>query len=180
MQFSRQNGRGSASLKIPVSLSILAGILFCLYGCQSKEIKTKAEYLGFVKDSVILMTTHITSDLARIGPIAWLNYFENSPDFFMAVDGKVTFTNYQTAKNFISDTLTKSFQKINLHWESLRIVPLAFNLASMGAYFHEDLLDPTGKTVTATGYLTATAAQTGQGWKLRNVHWSTDRTQINP
>jgi hypothetical protein len=107
-----------------------------------------------------------------IFPAAWLNYFEESPDFFMVSDGQLAFKDYQSGKLFIENTLIKNILKINLQWNYLRIDPLTSELASMGGNFHEDLTDSSGKIIQSDGYLTAVAKLTNRGWKIRNLHWS--------
>jgi hypothetical protein len=160
--------------QIPAFFILLAGILFFSPGCRSKDPLPETGYPGAVEDSVSKMASALTLDLSQIGPAAWLHYFEDSPDFFMAVDGKMAFPNYQTADHFITDTLVKAIRKINLQWQSLRINPLSPSLASMAARYHEDLFDSAGKSIQANGYFTATAVFTAQGWKLKNIHWSSE------
>ncbi|MDP4218787.1 MAG: hypothetical protein Q8927_21540 [Bacteroidota bacterium] len=60
---------------------------------------------GLVKDSVIRLAEAIARDVSSKGPIAWLDYFDDSPGFLMANDGNLAFRDYQTAKKFIQDTL---------------------------------------------------------------------------
>lgn len=146
-------------------------ILFA--SCRGNTNATmSSEELALVKDSVTAMIDHITDDLSTKGPVAWLDYFEDGPDFNMASDGALVFKNYQTASNFIRDTLVNMFARINLRWEHLRIDPLTNHLASIASDFHEDLIDSTGKSITTNGYITAIAEKTSCCWQLRNVHWS--------
>jgi SnoaL-like domain len=161
-------------LKNP-ALFAKAGFLILFISCHSNNSNLRADERSLVKDSISLMTVNITNDLSAHGPVAWLNYFEDVPDFFMAVDGEMAFMNYQSAKIFIQDTLVKTIRKINLQWSHLRIDPLTTQLASIGADFHEDLTDSTGKIIQGDGYITAIAVQTNEGWKLRNLHWSINK-----
>ena len=126
-----------------------------------------------VKDSVTWLTTSIAKDLSAKGPASWLNYFENAPGFFMATDGQLAFKDYQSSKEFILNTLAKNISKISLQWTNLRVEPLTINLASIGSGFHEDLTGTDGKIISVDGYFTATASLENDGWKLRNLHWST-------
>jgi hypothetical protein len=118
------------------------------------------------------MTESIAKNISHEGPVAWLRYFENSPGFFMASDGQLVFPNIDTAKNFINNILIKAMPEIQLRWSNIRIDPLAINLASISAVYHEDISDSTGNMTPHDGYFTAIAHQTAQGWKLRNAHWS--------
>ena len=136
------------------------------------ETYTSNEF-GIVRDSVQIMAESIAKDVSREGPAAWIRYFENTPDFFMASEGRLVFPNNDSATNFIRNTLVKSISKIELHWNSIRIDPLSTKLAGISAGFHEDITDNTGKKISEDGYFTGIAEQTSQGWKLRNAHWST-------
>jgi hypothetical protein len=118
------------------------------------------------------MTESIAKNVSREGPVAWLRYFENAPDFFMASDGQLVFPNIDTAKSFINNVLIKTMPKIQLRWSNIRIDSLTNTFASISAVYHEDVTDGTGKTTPHDGYFTGIAHQTSQGWKLHNAHWS--------
>jgi len=125
-----------------------------------------------VKDSVSRMAANIAADVSKNGPRAWLNYFENSPDFFMANEGQLVFKDYESSKAFILNTVVKNIIQIKLSWSSIRIDPLTARLASIGADFHEDQVTSSGKTLSYDGYFTGIARFDGHHWKLRNAHWS--------
>jgi hypothetical protein len=146
-------------------------------GCRPNNFELDANGQNLVKESVSQMTSKLIADLSQRGPLEWLNYFEKSPDFFMVSDGQLAFEDYQSSELFIENTLVKKFVKINLQLSHLRIDPLTPNLAALGANYHEDLIDSSGKAITANGYLSALAKQTSQGWKFENLHWSTPNKQ---
>jgi hypothetical protein len=106
------------------------------------------------------------------GQVAWLRYFENTPEFFMASDGQLVFPNIDSATRFINNTLVKKINKIELHWSNIHIDPLSVMFAGMAASFHEDITDFTGKKISVDGYFTGIAQKTPHGWQLRNLHWS--------
>lgn len=124
------------------------------------------------KEKIDKLALMIESDLSKNGPTAWLNYFEDSPHFFMASNGELVFKDYKNAHSFITNVLVKNISKINLKWRNIKVDPYATDWGSIGADFHEDLIDPSGKIIVVDGYFTATAHQTSNGWKLRNAHWS--------
>jgi hypothetical protein len=131
-----------------------------------------AKQVSRVKDSIILLTTHIANDVTGKGPESWINYFDNSPEFFMASGGSLAFKDYKTAVAFISDTLVKNVKHIKLKWGNIRTDVLSTDMASIGADFHEDITSADGKTNPIDGYFTGTALFNGKNWKLRNLHWS--------
>jgi hypothetical protein len=125
-----------------------------------------------VKDSIIALINHTAKDISARGPIAWLDYFENSPDFFMASDGDLAFKDYASADMFIKKTLVNQIQRIKLSFSSVRINPVSEQFAFIGASVHEDITGFSGKAMPFDGYFTATAHQTPTGWKYLNMHWS--------
>jgi hypothetical protein len=152
---------------------ILISSTFYVSSCRHDSASLTQTQYAMVKNSVTEMVESISKNVSDKGPVAWLLYFENAPDFFMASEGQLKFPNIDTATNFINKTLVRNISKIELHWSHIRIDPLTRELASIGAIFHEDILNTDKKTIPVDGYFTGIAHQTPQGWKLRNAHWST-------
>jgi hypothetical protein len=143
-----------------------------IVSCKRNHAKLSKEQSVLVRDSVSRMAAKIARDISKNGPRAWLNYFEDTPDFFMANEGQLVFRDHQSAKTFILNTVVKNIRGIKLRWDNLRIDPLTSRLASIGADFHEDQVTSSGKKLSYDGYFTGIAHFDGQGWKLRNTHWS--------
>jgi hypothetical protein len=155
------------------SLLLLLSTICCMQACKHHHRRRfDAKAMAAVKDSVNQMTINIARDISAKGPIAWLGYFDNSPEFFMANDGQLAFRNYQSAQTFIKDTLVKSISKITLKWSNTRVDILSPCTASIGSEFHEDITFANGKPMPFDGYFTGTAISRGKSWKLRNLHWS--------
>jgi hypothetical protein len=159
---------------IPITLILIAINLFveCHTG---NDTGITAKRSGEVQEQVEQMADSIAGDVSKEGPAAWLHYFADEPQFFMASDGQLAFANYDSASVFINNTLVKTMPNIRLNWSNVRIDPIAENFAVMGAYFHEIITDSSGKQIDSEGYFTGTAEKTNTGWKLRNAHWS-----VNP
>lgn len=126
---------------------------------------------GEVKKNVGAFMDSIASNISAKGPKAWLDYFENSKEFFMASDGQIAFANIDSARNFVNNVLAKNISSIQLQWSNIRIDSLAKEYASIAADFHEDISDTDGKISRYDGYFTAIGHLTSS-WKLQNVHWS--------
>src|SRR5258708_6107850 len=94
-------------LLILFKLSALLIALILFFSCSQNSISLTTTQTGVVKDSVQILANNTAKGLATKGPIAWLDYFEDSPDFFMASDGSMTFKNYRAADVFVKDTLIK-------------------------------------------------------------------------
>ena len=162
----------NSSLQTPFKLIIPLLVLVLLFSCNQNPTTFTANEVASVKDSVQLLTANTAKDISTKGPIAWLNYFEDTPDFFMTSNGDMAFPDYKTADSFIKNTLVKQIQHINLKWLNIRIDPLTPQIAVVGANFHEDITDTLGKITPFDGYFTATVHQTRKGWKYRDAHWS--------
>jgi hypothetical protein len=158
----------SFALKIYLLFGVVAGLVF-LTSCNGEQTQFSSTETRKQLNQFAIV---IENGVSKNGPIAWLNYFEDSPDFFMASNGDLVFKDYQDAHSFIINVLVKNISKINLKWRNIKVDLYAMDWGSIGADFHEDLFDPSGKTIAVNGYFTATAHKTINGWRLRNVHWS--------
>jgi hypothetical protein len=160
-----------------IRAKIIIPLIVFTISCRNNTEPLNSKQSSDIQDSVRLLTESIAKNVSREGPVAWLRYFEDAPEFFMAADGQLVFPNIDTATNFINNVVVKSMPKIELRWSNIRIDPLAHKLASISAIYHEDITDPTGKITPHDGYFTAIAHQTSQGWKLHNAHWSSIATK---
>jgi len=158
---------------------LLAVVFTCFaVSCKFPGKGLDVEDGALVKDSVEQMAINISNDVSRNGPKAWLNYFEDSPGFFMATDGQLAFKDYPTAKNMVSTVIAKSISKITLNWKNIRIEPLTMSLASFAADFHEDLVLSSGAHLSVDGYFTSIAHFDGSRWKLRNMNWAIKKAAL--
>ena len=114
----------------------------------------------------------VARGVTQEGPAAWRRYFSESPEFFMAVDGRLAFANGASAIAAIPD-LARTIKQIDLRWgEDLRVDPLAPDLAVMATPYREIRTGPMGDRVDEVGYFTGTTEYKGGHWKFRNAHWS--------
>ncbi len=149
---------------------MLCIFMFSLMSYAQNEMTAQKKQI--MRHDIITMTNEVCKDLQMKGPIAWLDYFEKSDDFFMVNDGMLAFPDNQTAATFISDTLTKMISKINLTWSAVKIDILCENYAGMSAEYDETLTNESGKSQMNKGYFTATLHLQNSKWKFRNLHWS--------
>ena len=140
-------------------------------GCASRQ--PGPARLAEVETSVQSFARSVAEEVTRQGPAAWRDFFEDSPSFFMAVDGRLQFPDGAAAKAAIPE-LTRSIQKIELEWgKDLRVDPLTEDLAVMGAPWHEILTLADGNRLDVSGYFTGFVESRDGHWRFRNVHWST-------
>src|SRR5271154_3206620 len=80
---------------------------------------------GAVRNQVQTFARSVAEGVTRDGPAAWAKYFDNSPSFFMAVDGRLKYADGAAAQSAIPE-LVRTIQKIELHWgDGLRIDPVS-------------------------------------------------------
>jgi hypothetical protein len=139
---------------------------------------TPAETL-VVRDSVQQMLRAIAADISQHGPTAWIEYFDNTQEFFMASDGQLAFTNKDSMASFLKNTYAKGLQNIVLTWNDVRIDPYTMSIAGVAAKFDEKIKDTSGKMTSFEGYFTAIAQQKSPVWRLRNAHWSIAKPPAN-
>jgi hypothetical protein len=125
-----------------------------------------------VDDSVRQMMETIGKDVSARGPIAWLDHFENSKDFFMASGGSLVFPNYDSAAGFVKTVVVRMMPKVELSWSNIRISALDEDYANIAADFHEDITDSLGFRKPSDGYFTGIAHHGASGWMVLNAHWS--------
>jgi hypothetical protein len=158
---------------VNASSGLLIVLLLTISSCGYHPGSLTQEQSSVVKEEVQQMADSIARNVSEMGPVAWLRWFENAPDFFMASEGKLVFSTFDSATSFINKTLVKTISKIELHWGNIRIDPYTEKLASIAAVFHEDMTDSAGNKLRIDGYFTGVAYKSSQGWRLRNAHWST-------
>jgi hypothetical protein len=156
----------------PMLIALFAGILLYLSACQVKiPTGSDADDLAAVRDSVGAMANAIARDVTAEGPNAWLRYFEQSPQFSMASDGRLAFAGYDSAAAFVP-AYARGVRSIELTWKDMNIEPLSASLALMRSPFHELITDTSGHQVPTDGYFTGLAEHSSNGWQLRSLHWS--------
>jgi hypothetical protein len=153
-------------------LTCVLAIAALLYSCGASSNTLTDAQSQEVRDSVMKLAGITAKGISTKGPVAWLDYFEDSPGFFMANDGTLALPDYKTANSFIKNTVVKVMPKITLKWSAIRVDPLTSNIAVMAAGFHEDVTDPSGKITPYNGYFTALVHKTAKGWRFRDEHWS--------
>jgi hypothetical protein len=114
----------------------------------------------------------VSHSVTRDGPLAWLKYFDASPAFFMAVNGKMVFPNADAARDG-TRTFAQTIRQIELKWgDDLRVDPLTNEFAIVAASWRETQVDNVGHSCTTTGYFTGLAVHCDGHWQFRDAHWS--------
>jgi hypothetical protein len=114
----------------------------------------------------------VAHDVTQEGPLAWRKFLEDTPSFFMAVNGGMAFPDSATATAGIQ-AFAPTIKQITLEWgNDLRVDPIAQNFAIVAATYHEIQIFKNGKRVDETGFFTGTAEYRERRWQFRNAHWS--------
>lgn len=138
----------------------------------SPPVSLSAADSSQVRQDVSSFMRSVAHDVTREGPRAWSRYFDDSPAFFMAVNGQLVFSSGMDAKEGIPK-VAEMFKRIELNWGSdLRIDPLTRWLALVAVPWREVLTDSTGHVMKQAGYFTGVAEYRNGRWQFRDVHWS--------
>ena len=140
-------------------------------GCAGEMKQLSNAEKAEIEEHVSAMALTIASDLEARGPIAWLDHFLDVPEFFMASDGRLLFPDIESAEKIV-EGFAHSIAKMELVWRDIFIDPIEDGMAMMGATYDEVLVDTSGTVLNLSGYFTGMAVETADGWKLRNLHWS--------
>ncbi|HUB80440.1 MAG TPA: hypothetical protein VMB03_16665 [Bryobacteraceae bacterium] len=150
---------------------ILAATVLCA-GCSSGPRSLTSQRTAEIDREVRVFARDVAHGVTQEGPTAWRRYFSESPEFFMAAEGRLAFANGASAIAAIPD-LARTIKQIDLEWgDELRVDPLAPDLAVMAAPYREIRTGPMGDRVSEAGYFTATTEFKGGHWRFRNAHWS--------
>jgi hypothetical protein len=125
-----------------------------------------------VENGVRSFAQVVAHDVTQEGPAAWRRHFADTPSFFMAVNGRLAFSDSASTTAGIQDAV-RAFRQIDLKWgDDLRVDPVAPGLAMMAATYHEIQVAAAGSRVEDNGFFTGLAEYRSGRWQFRNAHWS--------
>jgi hypothetical protein len=155
----------------PHVILLLALSTTALPSCGRSAANLDPDRAALLHDSVEQWIAGLPLRLAEDGPRAWLRYFEADPRFFMASDGALVFPDRDSATVSVRQ-LARTVSAVDLEWLDLRVQPLAPGLAVVASAYDETITDTLGTATAFRGYMTAVVRHTPDGWRIRNLHWS--------
>jgi hypothetical protein len=163
----------SIAMRLRWTLLVAIGLSGCNVGDSPQESRTlSAADSAAVQRQVRSFAAAVAAGVTREGPLAWRRYFEDTPSFFMAVNGQVIFPSGTAARDGIPQ-VALTFPHIELRWgDDLRIDPLTRGLAVVATSWHEVLTDPAGRSSSQAGFFTGLAEYRTGRWQFRDAHWS--------
>lgn len=168
-----------SSVIVLLSSQILAGCR--LHRHRLGEVRPLAAAQdAIVTDGVRAFAQSVEHDVTQRGPLAWSGHFEDVPEFFMVVNGRMAFASGDAAMRAMPNVAAQ-YKQITLQWgDDLRVDPLAPDLAVFAAPYHESLVTADGRHIESKGYFTGVAEFRSGGWKLRDAHWSEAAAPVPP
>jgi hypothetical protein len=165
-RLDRAAGRG-------LRVAVLLAACNCAQGAATCAAQTNPPAkAGTVGDNVRTFMRSVAHDVTQNGPTAWLKYFDDSPAFFMAVNGAMAFPNPSIARDG-TKKFAATIQHIELRWgDDLRVDPLAPGFAVVGTSWSEIQIDQSGRRVEEGGYFTGVVERRRGRWMFRDAHWS--------
>jgi hypothetical protein len=157
--------------------AIAAIVAFTAYALHARASAQPPQSLSpaesaAVESAVKAFAQTVAHDVTHDGPLAWRKYLEDSPAFFMAVNGAMAFPDSAATKSGL-DAFAPTIKHIELKWgDDLRVDPLTPNLAVVAATYHELQVPTSGQPHEETGFFTGLAELQGGRWQFRDAHWS--------
>lgn len=146
-------------------------ICLSLLACQSSSSFSAADKKT-VTDEVRQTLNSYYEDINQSGLMAELPYLDTSADFFWVPPAYADPISYAEVEMYIKRT-APVFQSVNNRWDTLRITPLAKNLASYTGKLRSTITDTSGTTETYFLIETGLLIRRDNGWKLLNGQTST-------
>ena len=164
--FSRQFRLRFLLAAITFAASVLSGV-----GASQSHSVSPGEAVAVERAVRAFMQT-VSHSVTQNGPVAWIEYFDTSPAFFMAVNGQMVFPNAAAAQDG-TRKFAETIRQIELNWgDDLRVDPLTNEFAIVAVSWREVQVDTAGHSITETGFLTGLAEYREGHWQFRNAHWS--------
>ena len=163
-----------------LSLSCVA--MLAAAGCSTRATSNPSPSLTpaaatAVEEGVRGLMRTVATDVSQHGPLAWRNYFDPGPSFFMAVNGRMAFPTGAAASEG-TEAFAKTIQHIELAWGDVRVDPLTPEFAMVAAPWREVQVDTAGHRVDESGFFSAITEYRGGRWQFRDAHWSSALTGI--
>ena len=162
----------SRQLRVPFLLVAITLIACLPSGGASHPSGVPSGEAVAVDQAVRAFMQTVSHSVTQDGPMAWIKYFDESPAFFMAVNGQMVFPNASAAQEG-TRKFAQTIRQIELKWgDDLRVDPLTNEYAVVGVSWREVQVDTAGHSVNETGYFTALVEYRDGHWQFRNAHWS--------
>lgn len=163
------------------AVRVAIGVWACLaLGCASPRTAAPltSGQAAEISIGIRAFMSSVAAGVSTQGPAAWRDYFANTPQFFMASDGRLAFASGEGAAEGIV-AVTKLISRIELRWgNEIRVDPLTPTLVMVAAPYHESLAFAAGGKAEEDGYFTGLAELGSTGWRFRNAHWSVVRAPV--
>jgi hypothetical protein len=160
-------------LRIPsplLAVTLAVSVLSAAGASPSHSVT--ADGTASVEPAVRAFMQTVSHSVTQDGPKAWINYFDASPAFFMAVNGQMAFPNPAAAQEG-TRKFAQSIRHIELKWgDDLRVDPLTNEFAVVAVSWREIIVDNAGQSVSETGYFTGLVEYREGRWQFRDAHWS--------
>jgi len=143
-----------------------------LLGCDGAPRQAPVAADDAALEGARALVTSIPAALAERGPSAWLDYFEDSPSFFMVSDGAIVFADLPAARDFLAGFAAR-VSALTLSWHEPRYENVGGGVVVVTAGFDETIRMTDGTESSFGGRMSGVVRRAGDGWRLQHLHWST-------
>lgn len=141
-------------------------IMLCLpffwTSCEQKEKPLEKER---VTEEAVQMLSEYHQDIAKSGLTAEFKYLDNTSDFFWVPPGYTSALSYDSVKTILEKNAL-AMQSISFEWDTLRIFPLANEIANYTGIVVGQMTDTAGVASEVSIIESGTLIKRESGWKL--------------
>lgn len=148
-----------------------------LVGCGAAPAHGPGTRAGSAVDSARALLVSVPTALADRGPSAWLDFFEDSPSFFMASDGAIAFSDRSAAETYL-DGFSRSVSEMALEWHEPRFEDLGGDVVVVTASYDETIRMHDGTESSFAGRMSGVIRRQANRWRFQHLHWSSPANSI--
>lgn len=149
-------------------LLVFVVIQVALISCEGERPLTDTDNQK-VNSEVHQMLNNFYSDVNREGLMAEFKYLDNSPDFFWIPPGYQSALSYDSVKAEVERN-ARLFQTVNFRWDTLRVIPLAEDIANYSGVVSGSMADTAGTESMVALLESGTVIRRADGWKILSGH----------
>lgn len=122
-----------------------------------------------INEEVRQMLNSYYSDVNREGLMAEFRYLDDSPDFSWIPPGYQSALSYDSVRAEVERN-ARLFKTVNFRWDTLRVIPLAEDVANYSGVVRGSMTDTAGIQSVVALLESGTVIRRSDGWKILNGH----------
>jgi len=138
--------------------------LFLIISCRPVEAPAAFDRPG-VEEAGRAMLQDYHRAIRENGLTAEFDYLDHSADFFWVPPGYTSALSYDSVRTIL-ETNARAFRKVDFHWDTLEVFPLAADIATYTGIVRGMMTDTAGTASPVSIIESGTLIRRPDGWKL--------------